>query len=360
MKKTMLLAALAMAVLGAKAQDVEYVISGSVADSVKQIPLVKNADARQIDTIQVENGKFQVTGKAPYGTILTFVNGQDMVSVVNDRTPITVNMNSGTVTGSPENVQFSNLQKDQKKLDAKSLKLYWEWKTLANDQTIEGVTKRNTLEKQIEENDQKQMESILAYAKNHKNGMSPAFYLGRYYSALNHEQLQEVLDPNATYYTHPMIQAAKAQLEALAKRRPGLPYTDLTMQDMNGKTVKLSQWVGKGKYVLVDFWASWCGPCRAEMPNVVDAYKRYHTPKGFEVVGVSFDTKADSWKKSVAELGLDWPQMSDLKGWGSAAQKAYGVTGIPANVLVDPQGNIVASDLRGAGLKAKLKEIYGY
>ena len=143
----------------------------------------------------------------------------------------------------------------------------------------------------------------------------------------------------------------------LELRRPGLMYTDLVMKDMNDKEIKLSQYAGKGNYVFVDFWASWCGPCRAEMPNVVEAYKKYHS-KGLEIVGVSFDQKKDAWTAAVKNLGMEWPQMSDLKGWQCAAGKVYGIRSIPSNILLDPQGKIVASDLRGEDLQKRLAEIY--
>ena len=128
------------------------------------------------------------------------------------------------------------------------------------------------------------------------------------------------------------------------------------MEDLNGKQVKLSDWVGKGKYVFVDFWASWCGPCRKEMPNVVEAYNRYKD-KGLEIVGVSFDSNKLQWSAAVEKLGMTWPQMSDLKGWECAAAKVYGIRSIPSNILIDPQGKIVAMDLRGSKLQTVLAEL---
>ena len=129
---------------------------------------------------------------------------------------------------------------------------------------------------------------------------------------------------------------------------------DFTLPDPSGKQLSLSSF--KGKYVLVDFWASWCGPCRQENPNVVKAYLKYKG-KNFTVLGVSLDKTKDAWLKAIADDGLNWSHVSDLKFWESAVVPLYGISGIPTNILVDPQGKIVAANLRGPGLEEKLSEV---
>jgi peroxiredoxin len=134
----------------------------------------------------------------------------------------------------------------------------------------------------------------------------------------------------------------------------GKPAPELSLPDVNGRAVSLASY--KGKYVLVDFWASWCGPCRAENPNVVKVHDEFKG-KNFAILGVSLDKEKDAWQKAIREDKLAWTQLSDLKFWGSKAVEIFKFEGIPFNVLIDPQGKVVAESLRGEELESKLKEV---
>ncbi len=137
---------------------------------------------------------------------------------------------------------------------------------------------------------------------------------------------------------------------------PGSVAPDFAMAQPDGQPLKLSQL--RGKYLLIDFWASWCGPCRVENPNVVKAYSQY-APKGFEILGVSLDQNRERWLDAITKDGLTWPQVSDLKGWQNEAAQLYGVSSIPHTFLLDKEGKIIARNLRGEALWAKLREVLG-
>jgi thiol-disulfide isomerase/thioredoxin len=152
-------------------------------------------------------------------------------------------------------------------------------------------------------------------------------------------------------------QRLQLKVAAVEKFGKGAVAPELALETPEGNIFKLSDL--KGQYVMIDFWASWCGPCRRENPNVVAAYKKYHSA-GFEILGVSLDNEKAKWTAAIAADGLTWKHISDLKGWQSVAAQTYEISSIPATVLLDKEGKIVARNLRGPALEAKLMEIFGF
>lgn len=164
-----------------------------------------------------------------------------------------------------------------------------------------------------------------------------------------HEILQLADKVSPHYKGSNIIEAIKKEAGnnlAIAERTS---FIDVTIPSVDGNDLRLSDVVKANKLTLVDCWASWCGPCRAEMPNVVGLYKKYHD-KGLEIVGISFDEDEDAWKRAIEDLHMTWPQCSELNSWDNIMTQKYGVSSIPYTILIDHDGNILAQQLRGKEL----------
>jgi len=351
MKKMIFTLAFAALALGASAQ--QYVVKGKAAAGQSTV-YYRNLQSNQVDSVKVgKDGTFTLQGDAHNQPFLQLANSryfnESIVAVLD-----------GTVSGTTENALLNSSQSVLAKQVPGVMSLVSQLKDLLADGKA-GTPEFNALQAQYEKTVGEMgalvKKSIAEHPQSTAN--APLFYI--YGSLLDEDEIQKLIASNAACFSTPLLKPLVDQFtrraEAMKLHQPGSQFTDIALQTPQGATKRLSDYCGKGNYVLVDFWASWCGPCRAEMPNVKKAYEKYHR-KGFEIVGVSLDNDKAAWTGAIQRMNLPWIHLSDLKGWQSEAAALYGISSIPATMLVDPQGKIVEFGLRGEQLEVKLAELY--
>lgn len=171
------------------------------------------------------------------------------------------------------------------------------------------------------------------------------------------ERLTECMKEEYAFAHHPEMKRVWKFYWAMQKRLPGQDYHELELPDTTGTIHRLSEYVGQGHYVLLDFWASWCGPCIGSMPLMKEIHKAY-ADRGLQIIGLSFDKTREAWLSAINQYELPWLQLSDLKGWDSVTSEVYGIQAIPETVLIAPDGIIVSTGLRDEQLKSKLEDIF--
>lgn len=360
MKKLLVMAAFIAATLPTAAQQVKYSIDGISNENGKTVVLRDRLTNQIVNSAVVTNGKFSMSGNAEKNAYMG-VSTQDaswFVMLFNDGTPVTINLNDSTLKGSPQNERLTRYDLDINAPYASfmiKMQSMSEEERKAKEVEVVGGLMIATM---------KMMEGVKKVFDEERETLIPVAFVSEYQQMFGQEKLDSVLATKPAWASHPLVQQQLqqwAQQKAQEEKKNaivGKQFTDLEEPDVDGNMHKLSEYVGKGKWVLVDFWASWCGPCLREMPNVVAAYEKYHA-KGFDVVGLSFDNKKEPWVQAIADQKMPWTHLSDLKGWRTVASGVYDVNSIPDNLLIDPQGKIVARGLRGEALQAKLKTIFG-
>lgn len=328
-----------------------------------------------VDSAAIVDGNFSISGNIPSpsnsliiidhkGIGLTKLgNGADALEFMLDKGVTNINTGKdsvkyGVITGSVINDEDKYLTQQLNSLNEEAKKLNDEVKAapVATQKSPEYIAKMQARFKVLQE---KQHNMLKDFASSHPHSYESLMVLNlmnrQGASPAETDTLFNSLDESLR--DTEVGQMVKQAIDDAKVTAVGSIAPDFTQPDVNGNPVKLSSL--RGKYVLVDFWASWCGPCRAENPNVVKAYSKYKA-KNFTILGVSLDKPEGkaAWQSAIKHDGLEWTQVSDLKFWQNDAAALYKVQSIPANFLLDPNGKIIAKDLRGADLEQKLEELF--
>ncbi len=361
MRKVLYLMAAAMltACGGGNGYSIKGTVEGSQDGDSVFLQKRENRQMVRIAATTIKNGSFSFDGVQDSAVVRYIVysdiddnnNGIDFF-LENGNISIDLNAVSPSAKGTPNNNAYQAVRDRLATLQADEAKVY---DSLSGDSLSEA--QRDSLEKQIEALDDELSNTLIDGCRNNIGNEAGIYMLKQSYYYMDDDQLEEItnLIPER-FLSDPSVANIKAYVEKKKATAVGQKYADIQLKDPDGNDVKLSDYVGKSKLLLVDFWASWCGPCRQEMPTLVKAYEQYKG-KGFQIVGISLDRNAEDWKQGISELGITWPQMSDLKYWDSAAADLYAVNSIPHTVLIDQDGTIVARGLRGDALLEKLTEL---
>lgn len=361
----------------------QFEIEGTVKNATGTVVYLEEASISNMQPVVVDSAKLDKSGRFKLNAasgeeniyLLRFNNGPTpFATLINDSKEVEVTADPTnakepyTVKGSPASAQLKEyLTTSNDKLTriyTSSLQMDSLRQTGTADTVLAAVNARRKVVVDEFRN------FVLQTIENSKSAPLSVFVLGSYQSyasspalgliPMSQQEVQEVINKTAAKFPkHTGLVTLKNSLATAGAPPAGSTFInsaapDFTLPDVNGKPVSLSQF--KGKYVLVDFWASWCKPCRIENPHVVKAYQQFKN-KNFTVLGVSLDKEKAPWIEAIKADGLSWTHVSDLKFWDSMVVPMYRIEGIPYNVLLDPNGVVIAESLRGEQLMAKLTEV---
>ena len=347
----------------------EYVISGEVkgADG-KTVSLRQFRDSQPVEvgTTTVQAGKFTLKGTTTYPEFsMLYVDERGPVQFFVENTNIRILVDlekpeKSTITGSKESDIMKEFVDEMEKYAQQQKKLQDSYVTLSTLSIASPDALTNT-RAQLEKLQADRNAFVINFVQKYSGKISTAFLIpnASLLQILELAQVEQFVNSfDAKSSQSQWVKPLKEHVVSHKRSAVGQPFPDVTMKTPDEQPISISDYAGKGKYVLLDFWAAWCGPCRNANPRVVELYNKYKD-KGFEIIGISLDRGKPEWVEAIKKDNLTWPQMSDLNYWQSAAAKLYSVSAIPHTVLLDKDGKIIAKGLHVDALAAKLAEIFG-
>lgn len=316
-----------------------------------------------VDSTQLVDGKFDMSGSVEAIEMVYLVSDafKGGIPMFIENTDILVSLHVDSlkevnIIGSNTQEVYDNAKVQLDQFDEGWQEYYYTtYRQMTDDEKVQNEEQLNLLYEGAQE---QKKGFVLTYVRENSNNIASAQILLDQESTMDVKDLIKLFDGlSPEVLASKPGQQLRGRVDIIKKTAIGEPYLDFVMNDTAGNPIILSE-AFQNKYVLVDFWAAWCVPCRGENPNVVANYQKYQK-EGFEVFGVSFDEKKENWLDAIKTDGLTWQHVSDLKGWNNAAGKLYGIRSIPQNILISPDGIIIEKNLRGDDLGDKLKEIFG-
>lgn len=317
-----------------------------------------------IDSAEMEKGAFRMQGfiEYPQMVVLTLGDQRRGVSFFLENSKITVtgnidSLNKASITGSLTQTEFETYRASFEEMNNKMRETIRNYRDARVNNNTELAA---SLEKELQEMDARQTEMNKQFIVNNPGSFVTPLIISQLAYNMEATELETLLGGlDSSLFKVAEVAELRETVERMKAIAIGQKAPDFTLNDLNGNAVSLSSKIGGStQLLLLDFWASWCEPCRQENPNVVKVWNEFNK-KGFDVLGVSLDTDGEAWKAEIVNAALPWTHVSDLKGGSSEVAVLYAISAIPSNFLIDGNGVIVAHNLRGDDLGAKVKEILG-